>query len=140
MGKGAHEKDGVFRALNRDVRGGTLGRDRRETQGVVPPSGHHVHFDLRQVLPAPDLRGGDLNGLPGVVGAREPVEVEGTVRAEIRATSADRFDSVDVELPEGSGHAAHRVDVVCGVRELPSGDRLTAVIIGRSPGYARYLT
>ena len=46
-----------------------------------------------------------------------PVEGEGAVRAEVRAARADRFDAVDVELPERRGDAARRVDAVAGARQ-----------------------
>ena len=54
----------------------------------------------------------------GVVSAGQPVEREGAVRSEVRASRADRLDPVDVELPERRGDAAGRVDAVARVEAV----------------------
>ncbi len=118
------EEDGALGALDLESGGAARRRRRGEADGAVPPPGHDVHLDLREVVPARDLRARHLNVLVGVVGAGQSVERERAVRSEVRGPRADRLDAVDVELPERRGDPAGGVDAVA--RGGPAGDGRSA--------------
>ena len=126
------EHDRALGALDLESGGAARRRGGGEAKGAVPPAGHDVHLDLREVVPARDLRARDLDVLGGVVGAGQPVERERAVRPEVRAPRADRLDAVDVELPERRGDPAGGVDAVAARRVQPVMGA-PPVMIGCSP-------
>jgi hypothetical protein len=112
VGVGPHEDDARLGALDLESSGAARGRQRREPQGVVAPTGHDVHLGLGEVVPGGDLRGRDLDVLAVLSAPVSRLKAKAPFAPEVRAARADRLDAVDVELPERRGDAARRVDAV----------------------------